>query len=146
MSPKKNKFYLLATPASGKTFFIKHWKGKYKNLILHDLDTLKPYRDYRALDALPNNSVIFGGIAGKNLEVSENKDIYISVVKPEKAFIRNVKKRQLLQTRRRNWNTLETVLGARDELIEFSEAHNIPVFTTFKSALEHLNERISILS
>lgn len=134
-------YYILSTPASGKSHFIITNKGEYNEYRIHDFDNLRP-RDYRAFDKynFTHMDVIFGGISGLNLEFDINKCNYIAVLIDIDILKRNV------EFRRKNpstsldcgWSKIENIIKAHEELRKFCINNNIFMFKTFEDALGYI--------
>lgn len=148
---RSNKFYILSTPASGKTTFIKQYGHLYRPFEIYDFDWLKPYRDYRALDQLPDKSVVLGGLSGKGLKFDPEKCAYLSVILPESQLLKLISARRRdcswgvwpFRFRKKNqegtgWDSKERILQSYADLIEVTERHGIPSFSSFVEALEYI--------
>lgn len=141
----KKHFYILATPASGKTTFLKNNGKQHGNLIVYDLDKVKKetsaqYRTYKAFEQLPENTAILGGRTSGTIKYNPEKCIYVAVIIPEQELFRNVELRSKDKKAKKNkWRKKENVIKAYNELKQFVEKENIPCFSSFQEAIDYIN-------
>lgn len=131
------KVYIMATPCSGKTTYIKKTK-KFDNIVLHDHDAYDSCYAKKLFE-LPENSCILGRVN----ETHQEGIIYLTVIIPMEELERNLASR-IAKEPNHGWNNLDLILNhptdGRFKLEEVSKRFNIPIFQSFTEALLSLRD------
>lgn len=137
----RNKAYIMGTPCSGKSTFIRKNIYRYKSLVLYDHDnpSIGP-NDYNPLYKLPPLSCIFGGCHKPNMD----EFIYAVVLLEHDVFWKYI------ESRKKNDPTngwTELAFTHRDvgyyALRTIAQEYEIPVFQTFERALDYVIKKIN---
>jgi len=141
---KREKAYIMSTPAAGKSTFCKLHKGNYKGIKLFDHDELEDENDYNALYKLPKNCCILG----KCHEPNTTEFIYVSVLLDEEVLKLQIQKRKN-RWKGGYWANKDNIFNHEtlgyNILKKISIKYDIPIYNNFDEALDYINERLDII-
>lgn len=141
------KIFLIGTPCTGKTTFIKKNKSKYRDFSLFDCDNyMSGESDYRKIEQnIPDHSVYFCGMSSLfDPKKYDNSLMTLIVIIPLDELERNVESR--IQKLGGVWTGPFAHFGTivcdpnfgRNTLIKFSKEMNIPTFSSISQAIDSL--------
>lgn len=133
-----NKYYILATPCSGKTTFIE--SNSFNDIILYDMDDFKKPKDWTIFDRIQcendNIHIIIGEPHTPNFNMCE----YFSVIIDKNQLKINIKQRNLNQPEKRI-KKMKQILPFRNRLEEITGKYNIEVYNNFIDVIEIIKNK-----
>lgn len=134
------KIWINGTPCTGKTYFIKAHKAKYRSFDLVDCDDYKPLEQdcSKILETLQDNTVFFSGGFCKPFckEVA-----FLTVIIPLQDLERNVQlRKQLYGDWAGSFSHLNSLIHSpefgRNSLINLSKKFDVPIFDSIEKAID----------
>lgn len=135
---KKNKYYIMATPCSGKTTFIK--KHSFDDIILYDMDDFEQPKTYTIFKNIKEDKskihIVFGRPHNPNFKICN----YLSVKIPLNTLERNIRERAE-KSPNNLWTSLRKIKPIRNSLIKISKQNNIKIFESFDDVIKYIKNK-----
>ncbi len=143
------KIKINACPTTGKTTFVKKYKGVYRGIELIDFDDVRRANAKKSGKRFLEVPVVKSDILTDKQNVCllgavedplESDVIYVAVLLPEKELFKRFSKRKRDVPKTSPWGL---IYRRRVELAKHSEDNGIPVFVSIKEALDYVIDNFS---